>query len=76
MRKVSLKENGRKREMKILEKRKDFFFCKHYSKTSHDEDHCWKLHPELKSESFKAKDKANEKGKTTAIVEQDLGLES
>ena len=68
MRKVSLKANGRKREMQILKKRKGKFFCKQCSKTSHDEDHCWKLHPELKPESFKTKDKAKEKGKTIAIA--------
>ena len=30
----------------------------------------------MKPESFKAKDKAKEKGKTVAITEQDLGSES
>ena len=72
MRKVSLKAKRGKREMQILGKRREFFFWKHYSKTIHDEDHCWKLHRELKPESFKAK----EKGKTIAITEQDLGPDS
>ena len=62
---MSLKANVRKEKGKL--------FCKHCSKTSHDEDHCWKLHPDLKPESFKAKEKAKEKGKTVSIDEQDLG---
>ena len=109
---VSLKANGRRREMQILEERREIFsanivlkqammrtivgnfgkgrknrnansrkekgifFCKHCSKTSHDEDHCWKLHPELKPESFKAKEKAKDKGKIVAITKQDLGSDS
>ena len=57
-------------------KEKGKFFCKKCFKTSHDEDHCWKLHPELKPEKIKTKDKAKEKEKTVATVEQDLGFES
>ena len=69
------KGKGRKRNEKSR-KEKGNFFCKNCSKASHDEDHCWKLHPELKQEKFKTKDKAKEKGKTVAITEQDLGSES
>lgn len=50
--------NSRKEKGKCL--------CKNCSKTSHDEDHCWKLHPKLKIENFKAKDKGKEKGKIVA----------
>ena len=63
-----INENSRKEKGKL--------FCKNCSKTSHDEDHCWKLHPELKPEKFKTKDKAKKKGKTVAIVEKDLGSKS
>ena len=68
------KGKGRKRNAKSR-KENENFFCKNCSKTSHDEDHFWKLHPELKPEKFKNKDKAKEKGKIVATVEQDLGAE-
>jgi hypothetical protein len=44
----------------------------HCKKSSHDEEHCWKLHLEKKPRQFSGK----EKTKTTATVSQDLGSES
>ena len=41
-------------------------------KNGHDEDHCWQLHPELKPNKLKAK----EKRKIVVIIEHDLGLDS
>ena len=45
---------------------------KHCSKDGHDEDHCWKLHPEMKPKKF------NNKGKqeTAATIQHDLGSDS
>ena len=56
------KGKGRKR-ITNSRKEKGKFFCKNCSKTSHDEDHCWKLHLELKPEKYKTKDKTKEKEK-------------
>ena len=67
------KGNWKKKRNENVRKEKGKLFCKRYSKTSHDEDHCCKLHPELKLEIFKAKEKAKEKGKIVAIAEQYLG---
>ena len=69
------KSKGRKR-IENSRKEKGKFFCKNCSKTSHDEDHYWKLHPELKLEKYKNKDKTKEKGKIVATFEQDLGSKS
>lgn len=57
---VILKANEEK-GLQTLERKKGFFF--YISKTSHDEDHCWKLHLELKPEKYKTKDKTKEKEK-------------
>jgi hypothetical protein len=44
--------------------------CSYCKKEGHDDDKCWKLHPELKPKWFQ-----NQKGnkKTTTIIQQDLG---
>ena len=62
------KGKGRKR-FENSRKEKGKLFCKNCSKTSHDEDHYWKLHPELKLEKYKTKDKTKEKEKTVATAE-------
>jgi len=46
--------------------------CTHCKKISHDEEHCWKLHPEKKPKQFGGKGKT----KTVATVQQDLGSDS
>jgi hypothetical protein len=43
--------------------------CSHWKKKGHDENHCWKLHPELKKKWAQPR---QGKKKTTTIV-QDLG---
>jgi hypothetical protein len=59
--------------MLLLRKREKKFTCKHCSKDGHDEDHCWKLHPERRPKKF-----GNNKGKskTVATVQHDLGFDS
>jgi hypothetical protein len=46
--------------------------CTHCKKSGHDEEHCWKLHPEKKLKQFGGKGKT----KTVATVQQDLGSDS
>jgi hypothetical protein len=46
--------------------------CTHSKKSGHDDEHCWKLHPEKRSKQFSGKGKT----KTIATVQQDLGLDS
>ena len=52
-----------------MNKEEEKITCKHCSKEGHDEDHCWKLHLELRPK------KQNNKGKqkTTASAQHDLG---
>jgi hypothetical protein len=47
-------------------------FCTHWKKRSHDEEHCWKLHPKNKSKQFGGKGKT----KTVATMKQDIGSDS
>jgi hypothetical protein len=46
--------------------------CKQCSKDGHDEDHCWKLHPEMRPKMFNNKGKP----KTVATTQHDLGSNS
>jgi len=46
--------------------------CSHCQRDGHEEDHCWKLHPNLKPKWSK---KQKGRRKTTTIV-QDLGSDS
>ena len=43
--------------------------CKHCSKEGHDEDHYWKLHPEMRPKKFNNEGKQ----KTIATTQHDLG---
>jgi hypothetical protein len=46
--------------------------CTRCKRSDHDEEQCWKLHPEKKSKQFSGKGKT----KIVATVHQDLGSES
>ena len=46
--------------------------CSHCQKDGHDEEHCWKLHPDLKP---KWAQHQRGKKKTTATIHYDLGSE-
>jgi hypothetical protein len=43
--------------------------CTHCKKSGHDDEHCWKLHPEKRLKQFGGKGKT----KTVTTVQQDLG---
>jgi hypothetical protein len=66
------KFKGRKND--AMKKEGEKFTCKHCSKDGHDEDHCWKLHPERRPKKFGNNNKG--KSKTVATVVQDLGSDS
>jgi hypothetical protein len=68
--KRKFKGNGEKNV--VVKKEGEKFTCKHCSKDGHDEDHCWKLHPERRPKKFGNKGKS----KTAATVQQDLGSDS
>jgi hypothetical protein len=70
--KKKFKGNGRKNV--VVKKEGEKFTCKHCSKDGHDEDHCWKLHPERRPKKFGNNNKG--KSKTVATVQQDLGSDS
>ena len=55
-----------------IKKEKEKLIFKNYSNTGHDEDQCWKLHPKLKPDRLKSK----EKDQIIAIFEQDLESDS
>jgi hypothetical protein len=62
--------NGKKNAS--VKKERDKISCKHCSKDGHDEDHCWKIHPEKRPKNFNNKEKPN----IVATVQQDLGYDS
>jgi hypothetical protein len=70
--KKKFKGGGRKNV--VVKKEGEKFTCKHCSKDGHDEDHCWKLHPERRPKKFGNNNKG--KSKNVAIVQQDLGSDS
>jgi hypothetical protein len=63
--KKKFKGNGRKNA--AVKKEGEKFTCKHCSKDGHDEDHCWKLHPERRPKKFGNNNKG--KSKTVATVQ-------
>jgi hypothetical protein len=67
------KFKGKGRKNPAVKKEGEKFTCKHCSKDGHDEDHCWKLHPECRPKKFGNNNKG--KSKTVATVVQDLGLD-
>jgi hypothetical protein len=64
--KRKFKGNGKKNV--AIKKEGEKFTCKHCSKDGHDEDHCWKLHPERRHKKFGNKGKP----KTVATIQHDL----
>jgi hypothetical protein len=68
--KRKFKGNGKKND--AIKKEGEKFRCKHCSKDGHDEDHCWKLHPERRPKRFGNKGKS----KTAATIQHDLGSNS
>jgi hypothetical protein len=68
----NFKGNGRKNV--VVKKEGEKFTCKHCSKDGHDEDHCWKLHPERRPKKFGNNNKG--KSKTAVTVQHDLGSNS
>jgi hypothetical protein len=68
--KRNFKGNGKKNI--VVKKEGEKFTCKHCSKDGHDEDHCWKLHPEKRPKNFGNKGKS----KTATTIQHDLGFDS
>jgi hypothetical protein len=68
--KRKFKGNGRNNAS--IKKEGEKISCKHYLKNGHDEDHCWKLHPQMRPKNFSHK----RKPKTTATTQHDLGSNS
>jgi hypothetical protein len=65
--KRKFKGNGRNNAS--VKKEGEKLTCKHCSKDGHDEEHCWKLHPEMRPKNFIHKGKP----KTTATTQHDIG---
>ena len=65
-----IKEN--KREATTNNKEKKALHCTHCEADGHDEENCWRLHPELRLKKFGGKGKK----KTIATVHEDLGSNS
>ena len=57
------KFRGKGNKNATIKKEWEKLTCKHCSKGVHDEDHCWKLHPELRPK------KLNNKGKQNIVVD-------
>jgi hypothetical protein len=55
--KMKFEGNGKKNAS--VGKEREKISCKHFSKDGHDEDHCWKLHPEKRPKNFNKKEKPN-----------------
>lgn len=49
------KSKGKLKKNTYVKKEGEKPMCKNCSKESHDEAHCWKLHPELRPEIFNNK---------------------
>jgi hypothetical protein len=68
--KKNFKGNGRK--IASFKKEGEKLTCKHCSKDGHNENHCWKIHPQKRPKNFIHKGKP----KTTTTVQHDLGSDS
>jgi hypothetical protein len=70
--KIKRKFKGNGKKNASVKKEGEKLSCKHYSKYGHDEDHCWKRHPEMRPKNFNN----NTKPKTIATTQHDLGYDS
>ena len=68
--KMKFEGNGKKNAS--VKKKREKLSCKHCSKDGHDEDHCWKCHPERRPKNFGNKGKS----KTSTTIQHDLGSDS
>ena len=66
------KDKGKEKHVATEKKEEENITCTHYKKNGHDEDHRWKLHPELRPKNYGGKGKQ----KVVVTVQQDLGSES
>ena len=69
------KENtskGKRKNNASIKKEGEKLVCKNFSIEGHDENHCWKLHPEMKPKRYNNKGKQ----KTAATTQHDLGEDS
>ena len=46
------KFKGKNKRNALVKKEGEKLTCMHYSKEGHDEDHCWKLHPEMRPKNL------------------------
>ena len=65
-------EKGKGKKNAFVKMEGEKMTCKYCSKEGHDEDHCWKLHPEMRPKKFNNKGKQ----KIVATTQQDLGSDS
>ena len=70
--KIKRKFKGNGKKNASIKKEGEKISCKHCSKYGHDEDHCWKLHPEKRPKKFNNKTKPS----TVANARHDLGSDS
>jgi hypothetical protein len=66
------KGKGKDKRTTTTKKEEGKSSCTHCQKDGHDDEHCWKLHPELRPKKFGGK----RKQKIVATVQQDLGSDS
>jgi hypothetical protein len=57
------KRKGNGKKANSVTRRKEKISCKHCKKEGHDDDHCWKLHPEKRPKWFKER-----KGRQIAAI--------
>ena len=67
------KEKGKRKHTTTMNKGDTKLLCSHFQKVGHDEEHIWKLHPDLKP---KWDQHQRGKKKTTTAIQYDLGSES
>jgi hypothetical protein len=63
---------GKWKDKKVATAKKEKPICQHFTKKGHDEDHCWKLHPEMLQKKYQKK----EERRTLAALPYDLGFDS
>ena len=67
---------GKGKNNTSLKKEGEKLVCKHCSKEGHDENHCWKLHPEMRPKKYNNKGKQKNAATTQHDLGYDLGDES